>query len=182
MRLPVRAAVAILGAVAAVSGLAAPAAVAAPEPAPDAAVRIHNGAYGGCLTAEGTGYRDPRGTGRPWLVALQPCAAGAPADQSWVYSPATHQYWSVAQPYRCIDRKGPLLVTALCDADSAAQRFRSAPAADGGRKIVSEADGRIWDQDSHRAGAARAATGEGVREARDVASVPADRRWTLTAA
>ncbi|WP_116214021.1 hypothetical protein [Streptomyces olivoreticuli] len=180
MRHHARATAAILGTAAAL-GLAAPSAVAAPEAAPSSAVRMHSGAYGGCLTAEGSGYRDPRGAARPWLVALQACDTSTPDRQSWIYSPATHQFSSVAEPYRCIDRQGSQLVTALCDADEPEQRFRTAQAAPGGlRKVVSEADGRIWAQDSHRAGAARSAKGEGVREARDAASVPADRGWALT--
>ncbi|MEU3753797.1 hypothetical protein AB0H17_13685 [Streptomyces olivoreticuli] len=182
MRHPARATAAILGSVVAALGLAAPSAVAAPEAAPASAVRMHSGAYGGCLTAEGSGYRDPRGVARPRLVALQACDASTPARQSWIYSPATHQFSSVAEPYHCIDRQGSLLVTAPCDADAPEQRFRTSPVAPGGlRKVVSEADGRIWAQDSHRAGAARSARGEGVREARDAASVPADRGWALTA-
>ncbi|RLU96774.1 hypothetical protein CTZ27_17395 [Streptomyces griseocarneus] len=179
MRRPARA-TAVFLAVAAAFGLAAPAAVAAPQPAPDAAFRIHNSAFGGCLTAEGSGYRDPGGTRRPWLVALQPCESASPAAQKWVYSQASHQYWSQAQPYRCIDGKGTRLVIELCDADSPTQRFRPGPAGPGGqRTIASEADGRVWEQDSHVArGRVRTALGDGVRVRGDAAA-SADRRWVL---
>ncbi|MCC3771505.1 RICIN domain-containing protein [Streptomyces sp. UNOC14_S4] len=174
-------ATAVFLAVSAAFGLAAPAAVAAPRSAPDTAFRMHNSAFGGCLTAEGSGYRDPGGTRRPWLVSLQPCDTAAPAAQQWVYSQATHQYWSQAQPYRCIDGKGSRLVTELCDADSATQRFRPGPAGPGGqRTIAAEADGRVWGQDSHRAhGGARIAFGDGVRQVRGAAA-SADQWWVLS--
>ncbi|MFI1178128.1 hypothetical protein ACH4UT_01095 [Streptomyces sp. NPDC020799] len=182
MRHHARATAAILGALTAAFGLAAPSAVAAPVPVPSSAVLLHNGAYGGCLTAEGSGYRDPRGAARPRLVALQACDAAAPARQSWLYSATTRQFSSVAEPYHCIDLKGSLLVTALCDAGAPEQRFRTAPAGRGGlRKVASETDGRIWAQDSRRAGGARTAAGEGVRPVRDAATLRADRSWALTA-
>ncbi|GAA0477436.1 hypothetical protein ACFQ2B_36750 [Streptomyces stramineus] len=176
MRRPARV-TAALGAVAAL-GLAAPAATA--SDAPDDTLRIHSSAFGGCLTAEGSGYRDPRGADRPWLVALQPCGAAPAARQLWIYSSATHQFSSVAEPYRCIDKQGSLFVTALCDADTPEQRFRTAPTGRAGeRKIVSQSGGRIWEQVSHRSGGARDAVGEGVREARDAGAAPADRRWKI---
>ncbi|MFI1798510.1 hypothetical protein ACH427_14325 [Streptomyces sp. NPDC020379] len=182
MRHHARATAAILGALTAAFGLAAPSAVAAPAAVPSSAVRLQNGAYSGCLTAEGAGYRDPRGAARPRLVALEACDAVTPARQSWLYSAATHQFSSVAEPYHCIDRKGSLLVTALCDTEAPEQRFRTAPAGAGGlRKVASEADGRVWAQESRRAGGVRTAAGEGVRPARDASSLRAERSWALTA-
>ncbi|CAM5396359.1 ricin-type beta-trefoil lectin domain protein [Streptomyces abikoensis] len=188
MRHPLRATAAILGAVAAL-GVTAPTAGAdagSTPPAPGGAVRIHNGAHGGCLTAEGSGYRDPHGAPRPWLVALQSCRESGRAAQTWVYSSATHQFSSQAQPYRCIatgsGRPGALLVTAPCDADAAEQRFRTGPAGTAGRlKVVAEADGRIWEQAAHRTGTSRDATGEGVRAVRDPGSAGAERSWLLSA-
>ncbi|MGK5729283.1 hypothetical protein [Streptomyces sp. URMC 124] len=183
MRHCLRATAAILGAVAAL-GVTAPlaGADAGPTPAaPGGAVRIHNGTHGGCLTAEGSGYRDPRGSLRPWLVALQPCRDSERRAQTWVYSPATHQFWSQAQPYRCIGRQASLLVTVPCDAGAEEQRFRTEPVGAGGRqKVVAEADGRIWEQVSHRTGTSRDATGEGVRTVRDTGSAGAERSWVLS--
>ncbi|MFF7727450.1 hypothetical protein [Streptomyces sp. NPDC008001] len=183
MRHSFRATAAILGAVAAL-GVTAPTAGADAGPAPAApagAVRIHNGALGGCLTAEGSGYRDPRGTLRPWLVALQPCRESGRAAQTWVYSAATHQFSPQSQPYRCIGRQGALLVTVPCDADAAGQRFRTERTGSGERqKVTAEADGRIWEQVSHRTGTSRDATGEGVRTVRDRGSAGAERSWLLS--
>ncbi|MGW2601462.1 hypothetical protein [Streptomyces klenkii] len=189
MRHPFRATAAILGAVAALA-VAAPTAgadTASTPPAPVGAVLIHNGALGGCLTAEGSGYRDPHGTPRPWLVALQPCRESGRLAQTWVYSSATHQFSSQAQPYRCISsgagtgRPGALLVTAPCDADAAGQRFRTERTGPGERqKVVAEADGRIWEQAAHRTGTSRDATGEGVRTVRDTGSAGAERSWLLS--
>ncbi|WP_424891280.1 ricin-type beta-trefoil lectin domain protein [Streptomyces sp. XH2] len=187
MRHPLRATAAILGAVAAL-GVAAPTAgadAAPATPAPSGAVRIHNGALGGCLTVEGSGYRDPRGALRPWLVALQPCRESERAAQAWVYSPATRQFSSQAQPYRCIGagdgRPGARLVTVPCDADAAGQRFRTERTGSGERqKIVAEESGRIWEQATHRTGTSRDATGEGVRTVRDTGSAGAERSWLLS--
>ncbi|MBT2384870.1 RICIN domain-containing protein [Streptomyces sp. ISL-11] len=176
---PARATAAILGAAAVTLALAAPAAVA---DAPAPALRVHSGAYGGCLTAEGSAYHDPRGALRPWLVALQPCDRDVTPRQSWRYSPATHQYTSVDQPYRCIDRQGSLLVTALCDAGAAHQRFRPEPAAGDRRRIVSEADGRLWEQETHRCGTSRDATGEGVRAGLGAEGTSPAQRWRLSPA
>ncbi|MBB5116853.1 hypothetical protein AF335_23785 [Streptomyces eurocidicus] len=169
MRRPLRTTVAFLGTAAAALGLASPAVADAPAPA--SATRIHSAAYGGCLTAEGSGYRDPHGTARPWLVALQPCADAPAYRQSWRYSPDTHQYQSVAEPYRCVERRGGLLVTSLCDADATSQRFRAEPAGAGGPvKILSEADGRVWEQVAR-------GRGEGVRVVGAGAGVAAQRWW-----
>ncbi|MCD9144207.1 RICIN domain-containing protein [Streptomyces albireticuli] len=176
MSRPLRSTVAFLGTAVAALGLASPAAVA-DAPAPASAVRIHSAAYGGCLTAEGSAYRDPRGTSRPWLVALQPCEDAPAYRQSWRYSPDTRQYQSVAEPYRCVERRGGLLVTSLCDADSAAQRFRveRVSGSGGGRvKVVAEADGRVWEQVARRG-----AWGEGVRDGRDGGS--GAQRWWIGA-
>lgn len=180
MRRPLRTTVAFLGTAAAAFGLASPAVADAPAPA--SATRIHSVAYGGCLTAEGSGYRDPHGTARPWLVALQPCADAPAYRQSWRYSQETHQYQSVAEPYRCVERRGGLLVTSLCDADAPSQRFRTAPAGGSGGpvKITSEADGRVWEQVARGRGAARDALGEGVRDVRDGGAGVAARRWWLS--
>ncbi|ARZ67761.1 hypothetical protein SMD11_2109 [Streptomyces albireticuli] len=176
MRRPLRSTAAFLGTAVAALGLASPAMADAPAPA--SAVRIHSAAYGGCLTAEGSAYRDPRGTLRPWLVALQPCETGAAYRQSWRYSPDTHQYQSVAEPYRCVERRGGLLVTSLCDADAADQRFRAERVGGGDTRVrvVSEADGRVWEQVERRSGA----RGEGVRDVRDGGS--AAQRWRVGAA
>ncbi|WKU47144.1 ricin-type beta-trefoil lectin domain protein [Streptomyces sp. VNUA116] len=187
MRHSLRATAAIIGAVAAL-GVAAPTAgadAAATPPAPSGALRIHNGALGGCLTAEGSGYRDPRGALRPWLVALQPCRESERAAQTWYYSSATHQFSSQAQPYRCIGadsgRPGALLVTVPCDADAAGQRFRTERTGSGERqKVVAEEGGRIWEQAAHRTGGSRDATGEGVRTVRDAGSAGAERSWLLS--
>ncbi|MFH8786435.1 ricin-type beta-trefoil lectin domain protein [Streptomyces roseoverticillatus] len=187
MRHPLRATAAILGAVAALGVTAPMAGADAPStpPAPAGAVRIHNGALGGCLTVEGAGYRDPRGALRPWLVALQPCRESERAAQTWFYSPATHQFSSQAQPYRCIGagdgRPGALLVTVPCDADAAGQRFRTERTGSGERqKVVAEEGGRIWEQAAHRTGTSRDATGEGVRTVRDAGSAGAERSWLLS--